>query len=1113
MGCTERQMSGAEYGGQDRKAAILYEYETFKAIEGDQLLDNYLCYLQVINDLKKCGYKKDNYYYDNSTNYGLFVNNDDDQENFHDVIETASENFNENHVVSQKDHDKSEFNHNESEDKDHLVDKLIAKFNHKIAKCKKRIEKSNQQGKDLENQNKDLQDKYDVLKNQVNTLEEKNNEFNEQIKVLNEKNDDLLAQTEVLQEQLKVKHVVIDTHTECQSQYAKLKEERYQYMIRYSALCDNDKQHTKKIDEQEILFKKISRQLVKMNNNVLRLQKKILEKQTKILELKECMRNKDFKIEKCLERLNDCENKLCKIRQTCQTIHMIIPSKDKLYNGGKGIVILEKIIIDLEDEVVSLLEKEKENLEIIESLKSKGFKSSENAIFELGNQSKNGCQVVEKGCDNLENSKVIAPEMFKINVSQSVSPISILYASYDVNDLFVFDDVSIRNSRVSKMPFRKKPRECLNVRSKNNSNNLLPRTLFSNLVRGLPKMKFEKDHLCSACEQGKIHRKHQKSKMAFASNKPLYHLHMDLCGLMRVESINEKRYVLVVVDGYLRYTWRVRTDNGTEFKNKTLAKFFDEVRISQQFFTARMPQQNGVTERRNRTLVEAARTMLTFANLPLFLWAEAISINCFTQNRLLIHKCFDKTPYEFINNRKLNIKFFHVFNCRCYLLNDYDEVGKLNAKGDIGVFVGYSKESAAFRIYNKHTRKIHKSVNANFDDISERAYKQFSIEPEEVMVPSSNTQSVSNSMVPNVDEASTPRNVFNARLEDAYFDASTTFHDPFNVHTFYQPYPHEKKWTNNHPLHKIKSSVRTKGQIANSCLFLYLLSSIEPTIVAEALKDADWKDERRLVIQNKARLVAQGYCLQEGIDYDETFAPVAQIDAIRLFLSYAAHKDFTGFQMDVKTTFLNGFLKEKVYVGQLPEFVNKQYPDHVHALDKALYGLNQVPRAWYDVLSKFLIDSVFQKGSIDLTLFIKKKVGKPVDHTDYRSMIGTLMYLTLSRPDIMFATCLWYPEDSGFDLTADSDTDHPGCHLDRKTEFEYVVVSGCCAQVLWMRTQLTDYGFFYNKVPIYCDLKSAIAISCNPVQHTRTKHIDVMYHFIKDHVGKGTIELYFVGTE
>nr|GEW97535.1 hypothetical protein [Tanacetum cinerariifolium] len=176
--------------------------------------------------------------------------------------------------------------------------------------------------------------------------------------------------------------------------------------------------------------------------------------------------------------------------------------------------------------------------------------------------------------------------------------------------------------------------------------------------------------------------------------------------------------VLVFVDDYSRYTWRVRTDNGTEFKNKTLAKFFDEVGITQHFSAARTPQQNGVVERKNKTLVEAVRTMLTFANLPSFLWAEAIATACFTQNRSIIHKHFDKTPYELINKRKPDIKFFRVFGCRCYLLSDYEDVGKLKAKGDVGVFVGYSKESAAFRIYNKRTHKIHERVNVNFDELS-----------------------------------------------------------------------------------------------------------------------------------------------------------------------------------------------------------------------------------------------------------------------------------------------------------------------------------------------------------------------------------------------------------
>nr|GFC31996.1 retrovirus-related Pol polyprotein from transposon TNT 1-94 [Tanacetum cinerariifolium] len=236
--------------------------------------------------------------------------------------------------------------------------------------------------------------------------------------------------------------------------------------------------------------------------------------------------------------------------------------------------------------------------------------------------------------------------------------------------------------------------------------------------------------------------------------------------------------------------------NGTEFKNKTLAKFFDEVGITQQFFAARTPQQNGVVERRNRTLVEAARTMLTFANLPSFLWAEAIATACFTQNRSIIHKRFDKTPYVFINKRKPNIKFFRVFGCRCYLLNDYEDVGKLNAKGDIGVFVGYSKESAAFRIYNKRTRKIMKSSTTNVEtsnaeiplhgeEVFHEVSESFQVEssssslnddmqqsPEEVTLPSSNTQSIPINMVHNGDEASTYHNVFNERLEDAYFDTT-----------------------------------------------------------------------------------------------------------------------------------------------------------------------------------------------------------------------------------------------------------------------------------------------------------------------------------------------------
>nr|GEY81091.1 retrovirus-related Pol polyprotein from transposon TNT 1-94 [Tanacetum cinerariifolium] len=250
-------------------------------------------------------------------------------------------------------------------------------------------------------------------------------------------------------------------------------------------------------------------------------------------------------------------------------------------------------------------------------------------------------------------------------------------------------------------------------------------------------------------------------------------------------------------------------------------------------------------------------------------------------------------------------------------------------------------------------------------------------------------------------------------------------------------------------------------------------------------------DEEQTVIRNKSRLVVRGYRQEEKINFEESFAPVARMEAIRIFLAYAAHKSFTVFQMDVKTAFLHGSLKEDVYVCQPEGFIDADHPSHVYKLKKALYGLKQAPRAWYDELSTFLLHNHFFKGTIDPTLFIRRfhsdilvvqvYVDDIIFGSTHPSMIGALMYLTSSRPDIAHATCL-------------------------------------CARYQAKPTEkhlkkLTDYGFHFNKILIYCDSKSAIVISCNPVQHSRTKHIAVRYHFIKEHVEKGTIELYFVKTD
>nr|GEV03059.1 integrase, catalytic region, zinc finger, CCHC-type, peptidase aspartic, catalytic [Tanacetum cinerariifolium] len=309
--------------------------------------------------------------------------------------------------------------------------------------------------------------------------------------------------------------------------------------------------------------------------------------------------------------------------------------------------------------------------------------------------------------------------------------------------------------------------------------------------------------------------------------------------------------------------------------------------------------------------------------------------------------------------------------------------------------------------------------------------------------------------------------------------------------------------------------VQTRRQLATDpemCMFALTKSIAEPKNIKEAMDDFAWieamqeelhqfdklQDEDQTVIRNKARLVAKGYTQEEGIDFEESLALVARLEAVRIFIAYAAHKSFLIYQIDVKTEFLNCLQKEEVYVAQPDKFVDPDYPEKVYRLKKALYGLKQAPRAWYDELSKFLTSKGFTKG-------------------------------------------LWYPKGSSFGLTDFSDADHAGCIDSRKStsgeiqilgdklvsmmskkhncttmssaEAEYMALSKSCAQVMWMRTQLQDYGFNYNKIPLYCDSQSAIAISCNPVQHSRTKHIHTRYHIIKEQVENGIIELYIVRTE
>ena len=399
------------------------------------------------------------------------------------------------------------------------------------------------------------------------------------------------------------------------------------------------------------------------------------------------------------------------------------------------------------------------------------------------------------------------------------------------------------------------------------------------------------------------------------------------------------------------------------------------------------------------------------------------------------------------------------------------------------------------------------------------------------------------------------------------------------------------------------------------------------------------------MVCNKARLVAQGYRQEEGIDFDESFAHVARLESIRLLLAYASHMNFKLFQMEVKSAFLNGIINEEVFVEQRPHFENDKNPNHVYKLRKALYGLKQAPRAWYDLLKNFLLDLGYVMGNVDSTLFIKSfdkdiiliqvyvddiifgstkedlcqtfaksmhdefemshmgelqyflglqikqmkddnfihqgkytkdllkrfgmetaspkstpmststhldrdEKGKDIDPRLYRGMVGSLLYLTAYRPDIMFVVCicaryqsqpkvthvtvvkrifrylsksfdfgLYYPKLSSFELMSYSDTNYVGCRSDRKStsrtchflgksivswfskkqnlvalstiEAEYIAAGLACAQVLWMRQTLIDYGILCETNIIRCDNTSAIKLSKNHILHSRTKHIDV----------------------
>nr|GEU85716.1 hypothetical protein [Tanacetum cinerariifolium] len=529
------------------------------------------------------------------------------------------------------------------------------------------------------------------------------------------------------------------------------------------------------------------------------------------------------------------------------------------------------------------------------------------------------------------------------------------------------------------------------------------------IVIGLPKLKYVKDQLCSSCELSKAKRSSFKSKAVPSSKGRLNLLHMDLCGRMRVASINGKKYILeflTMIQRNLQASMiTVRTDRGTEFLNKTINALFKEEGIKHQTSTARTPEQNGVVERRNH---------------------------------------------------------------------------KIKEKGDLCILVGYSTQSRGYRVYNNRTRMIVKSIHIRFDEIKE-AYETFVANDTSCLVPQRQKASDYDNFdpVPQRQDVSSSADAHVPSQQELDLLFGPLYDEIFNA---------------DHPLEQVRGNpsrpVQKRRQLVTylkMCMFALTVSTIEPKNIKEAMANLSWIEAMQEELHQFDKLQ------EEGIDFEESFAPVACLEAVRIFVAYAAHKSFPIYQMDVKPEFLNGSLKEEVYVSQPDGFVDPNHPKKVYRLRKTLYGLKQALRAWTSdppILTWYLYQ-LGQGSSFGLTAFPDADHAGCIDSR--KSTSGGIQFLG----DKLVT---WMSKKKN-------------CTAMSSAEAEYVALSVSCAQVMWMRTQLQYYGFNYNKIPLYCDSQSAIAISCNPIQHFRTKHIHTQYHFIKEQVKNGITELYFVRTE
>ncbi|GJU63632.1 retrovirus-related pol polyprotein from transposon TNT 1-94 [Tanacetum coccineum] len=469
------------------------------------------------------------------------------------------------------------------------------------------------------------------------------------------------------------------------------------------------------------------------------------------------------------------------------------------------------------------------------------------------------------------------------------------------------------------------------------------------------------------------------------------------------------------------------------------------------------------------------RTILNEQSIPQKFWCNAVDTSTYILNRILVRPFLGKTPYELFKGKKASLEYFKVFGSKCFILNTKDYLTKFDLKSSKGIFLGYSPNRKAYVVLNRETMRVEESLNVKFDESAPP--KTPPLRDDDVLQ--------------------------NENIKRQEKDVEMKENEPLNKETL------NIKESKDHPLETVIESIQDKSWTMamqdELNQFKKMTSGVPPpenqTIIGTKWVFKNKLDENGIVSRNKARLVAQEYNQQEGIYFDETYTPVARLESIRIRLAYACAHDFKIYQMDVKSAFLNGFINEEVYVAQPPGFVDFKKPNHVFKLKKALYGLKQAPKACLE-------DSKPIKNPMaSETKFNRDEDGEPIDDTKYRGMIGSLLYLTASRPNIMFSVCarfqeasktshleavkrifryikgtshlgLWYPKGTGVETIVYADSDHTGDYVDRKS------------------TSGSSVGTAEGRPEIACSSSSSVPHHPSSTSSSSFCHPSVLSHFI-----------------